>query len=178
MRIDYPAVIRETVQELAQHERTLRGRRKQHRVQLLRLLKEGRVPSLAQAAPLVGYSVPQARRWWATYQAHGLAALTASGTRPARPSKVDAEAWAGLEAELRAGRIARLEDARTYLDKRWHVRYASLNGVSQLFRRHGVKWKTGRRRHQLADAAQQEAFPPGVRRGSGRPGRHARARAG
>jgi transposase len=69
------------------------------------------------------------------------------------------EAWQGLVEQMRAGRIARLEDARAFLARRYGIVYHSVNGVWYQFQRRRTKWKTGRRRHQKADARQQEAFP-------------------
>ncbi len=65
MRVDYPAVIRDPAEELAQHERALRGMVREARVRLLRWLKQGAAATLV-AGQLVSYSEPQARRWWAS----------------------------------------------------------------------------------------------------------------
>ena len=81
-------------------------------------------------------------------------ALTPRGRR----SPLTAEAWVGLQAELRAGHLARLEEVRRYLKKQWRIAYQRLNGVWWLLKRHRVKLKTGRRRHRRAAATQQAAF--------------------
>ncbi len=65
MRIRYPEQIRESEAALGALERELRGQPSAARVQMLRLLKAGTVPSVAQCAPLVGYSATQLHRWWA-----------------------------------------------------------------------------------------------------------------
>ena len=64
---------------------------------------------------------------------------------------------------MAAGQIATLKDAQTYLADHHGIVYPSLNGVWAQLRKHRMKLKTGRRRHALADAAAQEAFPAGVR---------------
>ena len=64
----------------------------------------------------------------------------------------------GLEQQMRAGRITRLEDARQYLQRAHNIHYASVNGVWRLLRQRRVKFKTGRRRHRQADAGAQAAF--------------------
>jgi transposase len=161
MRIAYPVVIQEDAAALAALERRRRGRPAAPRVRMLRLLKDGTAPALRACAPLVGYSLRQLSRWWATYREGGLAALAALAAvkrRPGKASRVTPEAWAGLEGELRAGRIAPLADARRYLAERWGVEYGSLNGVWCLLRRRRVTLKTGRRRHRRADAAAQDGF--------------------
>ena len=166
MRIAYPAVIAETEEELAAAERRLRGRSAAARVRALRLLKAGTAPSLRACAALVGYSPRQVARWWAAYRGGGIAALTRERPRPGKTSRLTPDALAGLEAEMRAGAIATLEDARRYLRARWGVEYASLNGVWWQLRKHRIKLKTGRRRHRKADPAAQEAFKAGFRGGA------------
>jgi transposase len=166
VRIVYPTVIREGEAELAAAERRLRGRPVTARVRMLRLLKSGVAPTLAACAPLVGYSPRQVARWWAAYRAGGLAALTREPPRPGRAPRLTPEALAGLEGEMRAGRIATLADARRYLAEQHGVVYGSLNGVWWQLRKHRVKLKTGRRRHRRADPAAQEAFKAGFRGGA------------
>ena len=166
MRIAYPIEIAETAAELAAAERRLRGRPAAARVRALRLLKGGRAASLGGCAALVGYSPRQMARWWATYRAGGLAALTRERPRPGEASRLTAEALAGLEAAMRAGAIATLEDARRYLRERWGIEHASLNGVWWQLRKHRIKLKTGRRRHRQADPAAQAAFKAGFRGGA------------
>ena len=112
VRIGYPAVIGESEEELAAAERRLRGRPGEVRVRALRLLKAGTAPSLGACAALVGYSPRQLARWWRRYREGGLAALLEDKPRLGKTPLLTAEALAGLEAEMRAGRIATLEDAR------------------------------------------------------------------
>lgn len=156
--VRYPELIRESVEQLAERERQVRGRRTQARVQLLRLLKAGQVNSLRAGAPLVGYSVREVHRWWAWYRAGGLERLVAEARSGGRPSRLTPAAWAGLEAEMAAGRIATLADARQYLRQQWGIVYRSLQGVWWQLRRRRAKPKTGRRRHRRADPVAQEAY--------------------
>ena len=114
--------------------------------------------SLPQCAGLVGYSERQLTRWWGWYRRGGLDGLLAETPRRGKTSRLHPEAYGGLEEEMRAGRVATLEDARRYLAERWGIEYGSLNGVWWQLRRHGARPKTGRRRHAQADPAAQEAF--------------------
>lgn len=158
MWINYPMVIGESDEELAGWEWRLRGEREQVRVRMLRLLKSGQARSLRACAPLVGYSVVQLTRWWDRYKQAGFSRLVEQKRPLGKVSRITPEAWAGLEEELRAGSISRLEDARGYLQERWGIVYESLNGVWWQFKQRRVKLKTGRRRHQRADAEVQEAL--------------------
>jgi transposase len=120
-RVHYPVVIKEDVAELARQEHALRGRPTQARVRLLRLLQEERAASLLAAAPLVGYSVRQVNRWWDTYRQGGLAQLLEQPPRRGKQTRLTPQAWAGLEAEMVAGRIGTLQEARRYLAEQWGI---------------------------------------------------------
>ncbi len=155
MRIKYPEVIQESEAELAALEQQLAGQRTAVRVRMLRLLKTGSVPSLRAFAANSGYSVSQVNRWWQWYQQQGLAGLTAMQPRRGKRPWVTLEVWAALQAEVQAGRIKHLDDARRYLKAQWGIEYRSASGVWALFKQHGVTLKTGRERQwQIASAGQ------------------------
>ncbi|MDP6550541.1 MAG: winged helix-turn-helix domain-containing protein, partial [Dehalococcoidia bacterium] len=157
---EYPSVIQESEEELRALERKHRSNgRVAKRVQMVRLLKSGACRSMRHAAPVLEYSVPQLERWWRSYREGGIDALLVdSSSMRGRPELMTPQAWEGLNAEMEAGRMRTLEQVRRYLAQEWDVHYASSASVSGLFRRHKVKWKTGRRRHRKADAAAQAAF--------------------
>ena len=160
MWIDYRSVIRESEEQLRALERKHRGNsRVSKRIQMVRLLKSGACRSMRRAAPILEYSVPQLERWWRSYREGGIDALLVDPpSMRGRPELMTPEAWEGLNAEMEAGQMRTLEQVRQYLAQEWDVQYASSASVSGLFRRHKVKWKTGRRRHRKADAAAQAAF--------------------
>ncbi|MBV9675944.1 MAG: helix-turn-helix domain-containing protein [Acidobacteriaceae bacterium] len=158
MRIDYSQTIRQNLKQLEKHEQQLRGTALASRARLLRLLKTRQACSLPEASRLLGYSTVQVTRWWACYRQRGRRGLLQPPTRPGRPWPRTAEAWRGLQQEMRAGRMTRREDVRPYWHHRWQIHYASVNGVWHLLRQRRVQFKTGRRRHQPADSAAQAAF--------------------
>ncbi len=158
MRIKYPQAIQESEEDLTRFEQRLRGQKAADRVRMLRLLKSGAVNSLKDCAPLVGYSVGQLTRWWECYRAEGLARMLKQHKPVGKHSKLSAEAWEGLMQAMRAGHIATMQDARDYLEREWGIRYKNGKSLWWLFKKHRVKWKTGRRRHQKAKAEQQTAF--------------------
>ena len=59
---------------------------------------------------------------------------------------------------MRKGDMATMEDARGYLEQEWGIHYKNGKSLWWLFKKHQVKWKTGRRRHKKANAEQQAAF--------------------
>jgi transposase len=160
MWIDYPSVISESEEELRALERKHHANgRLAKRIQMVRLLKTGACRSMRHAAPILAYSVPQLERWWRSYREGGIAAMLVDGSsKRGQRERMTPEAWEGLNAEMEAGEMRTLEQVRRYLAHEWDIHYANTSSVSDLFRRHKVKWKTGRRRHRKADAAAQAAF--------------------
>ena len=158
MRINYPKAIQESEEDLMSLEQRLRGQKAADRVRMLRLLKSGTVTSMKDCAPLVGYSLVQLTRWWERYRTQGLAELVKQQKPVGQPGKVTAEAWEGLLAAMRKGDIATMEDARDYLEREWGIHYKNGKSLWWLFKKHRVKWKTGRRRHKKASAEQQASF--------------------
>ena len=158
MRIKYAKAIQESEEELTSLEQSLRGQKAADRVRVLRLLKSGTVKSLKDCAPMVGYSVSQLTRWWERYRAEGLAGVLKRQKPTGKASRLTAEAWAGLLQAMRAGHIVTMQDARNYLEREWGISYKNGKSLWWLFKKHRVKWKTGRRRHKKANAEHQAAF--------------------
>ena len=157
MRLNYPDLIEETPKELARLEREHRSGPLGVRLKMLRLLKAEAYPSRLQLAPVLGYSRKQLQRWWKAYREGGLDALLERGTPGGSAERVTAEAWTALEAEMKAGRIARLKEAQQFLQERFSIRY-TVGGLGDLFRRRKAKLKTGRRRNTKASSDEQAAF--------------------
>lgn len=168
MRTDYPTAITESVEELRAAEQRVRGDRVAPRARMLVLLKTGVTPTLAACAEALGFSPRCVARWWATYRQEGLTALLRQRPRRGRQPRLTASALAGLEGVMASGAIATLKDAQRYLAAEWGIVYPSLNGVWHQLHKHRIKLKTGRRRHQQADAQAQAAFTAGFRPGPGR----------
>ena len=158
MRIIYAQAIQESEADLTRHEQSLRGQKAADRVRMLRLLKSGAAKSLKECAPLIGYSLSQITRWWERYRAEGFLALLQQPKPSGKGSRLTPEAWAGLMQEMRAGRMSTMQDARDYLERSWGIRYKNGKSLWWLFKKHRIKWKTGRRGHQKANAEQQAAF--------------------
>ncbi len=89
------------------------------------------------------------------YRDGGLDALLQRRRPPGKRARVTPDAWAGLQTELQAGRIARLADAQHDLKADWGLEYHSLNGIWWHFKQRRVRLKPGRRCHRRADAHPQ-----------------------
>jgi hypothetical protein len=105
MGIAYPLLIPEDITQLQGAEKAARDKIRADRIRMLRFLKEERVAGVSQAAELLGYSVRTVQRWWQCYCEGGLAGLLAPPGRRGMAERITPEAWEGLQAEMRAGRI-------------------------------------------------------------------------
>ena len=167
--IDYPRVIEEDPEELQKLEKRHRYGHLSHRVKMLRLLKSGECANLGEAAEALGYSRRQCQRWFIAYRREGLEELLVSRVHERGPKElVTEEAFGDLEEAMKGGEIATVAQAHRFLRERG-IRYARPESVGGLLRRRKVKLKTGRPRHEKADAQEQEAFKKSL------PGRSKRA---
>jgi transposase len=158
-KILYPQVIEEDPQKLKELEKRHRYSHLFQRVRMLRLLKSEECRNLGEAARALGYSWRQCQRWFQSYQEGGLDELLKSrvGER-GRQELVTPEAFEDLKEAMKKGQIATIGQADEFLRERHGIEYAHPDGVGQLLRRHKVKLKTGRPRHEKADQQEQEAF--------------------
>ncbi len=85
-----------------------------------------------------------------------------------RQELVSEEAYRELEEVMKEGEVATYAQARAFLVERG-IEYASAHSVGGLLRRRKAKLKTGRPRHQKAQADEQEAFKKSLPTSSGEP---------
>lgn len=145
MRIYYKKAIKEDEDELVRLERRLRGSQQADRIKMLRLLKSSHYTSRIQLAPVIGYSERQLQRWWNTYQEGGIEALLEDKPVGGSDERITPEARQSIEAEIRAGRVTRLRHVQQYLKDRFDIEYRSLQGISDLLRRHEISLKREKR---------------------------------
>ncbi len=158
-KILYSRVIEEDPQQLKELEMRHRYSHLFQRVRMLGLLKSGECTNLGEAARALGYSWRQCQRWFASYQEGGIEELLKSRvSERGRQELVTPEAFEDLKEAMKKGEIATIGQADEFLRDRHGIEYAHPDGVGQLLRRHKVKLKTGRSRHEKADKEEQEAF--------------------
>jgi transposase len=76
-----------------------------------------------------------------------------------RQELVTPEALEDLKETMKMGEIATISQAGGFLREHHGIEYAHPDGVvGQLLRRHKIKLKTGRPRHEEADPEEQDAF--------------------
>src|ERR671913_661402 len=158
-KIHYSQVIEEDAQQLKELERYHRYTHLFQRVRMLRLLKSEECTNLGEAARALGYSWRQCQRWFASYNKGGIEELLKSRVHErGRQELVTPEALEDLKQSMKMGEIATISEADEFLRERHGIFYAHPDGVGQLLRRHKIKLKTGRPRHEEADLKEQEAF--------------------
>src|SRR5215211_7306434 len=129
-KILYTHKITEKLADLKELEKYHRYSHLFQRVRMLSLLKSGECSNISEAADALGYSWRQCPRWFAS----------------------------DLKEATKMGEIATIAGADEFLSERHGIEYAHTDGVGQLLRRHKIKEKTGRPRHEKADPEKQEAF--------------------
>lgn len=158
-KILYTQVITEDPDDLKELEKRHRYSHLFQRVRMLRLLKSEEATNLGEAARALGYSWRQCQRWFASYREGGLEELLKSRVHErGRQEMVTPEALEDLKQTMKRGEIATIGQADEFLRERHGIEYAHPDGVGQLLRRHKIKLKTGRPRHEEADPEEQEAF--------------------
>src|SRR5919106_4863788 len=163
-KILYSQVIEEDPRELKELEKHHRYTHLFQRVRMLRLLKSEECKNLGEAAEALGYSWRQCQRWFASYQEGGIEELLKSRVHErGRQELVTPEALEDLKQSMKMGEIATISEADEFLRERHGIFYAHPDGVGQLLRRHKIKVKSGRPRHEQADPEEQEAFKKSLR---------------
>src|SRR5215213_1964253 len=158
-KILYSQVIKEDSQELMELEKRHRYSHLFQRVRMLGLLKSGSCSNLGEAAEALGYSWRQCQRWFASYQEGGIEELLKSRVHErGRQELVTQEALEDLKESMKMGEIATIAGADEFLRQRHGIEYSHPDGVGQLLRRHRIKLKTGRPRHEEADPEEQDAL--------------------
>src|SRR5215210_780444 len=158
-KILYSQVIEEDPKELKELEKYHRYTHLFQRLRMLRLLRSGECRNLGEAAQALGYSWRQCQRWFASYQQGGLEELLKSRVHErGRQELVTPEALEDLKEIMKMGKIATIGQADEFLRERHGIEYAHPDGVGQLLRRHKIKLKSGRPRHEQADPEEQDAF--------------------
>src|SRR5215212_3083956 len=158
-KILYSQVITEDLDDLKELEKYHRYTHLFQRVRMLGLLKSEECSNLGEAARALGYSWRQCQRWFATYKEDGIEELLKSRVHErGRQELVTEEALEDLKETMKMGQIATIGQADEFLRERHGIEYAHPDGVGQLLRRHKIKLKSARLRHEQADLQEQEAF--------------------
>jgi len=156
-KLDFPALIKESVGELRKRERNEKEARIRWRVQLLRLLKNQETDSIKAACQLCGITPKHGYDLWKKYRQQGLTKYLQLNWKP-RASKLSLQQQAQLlERAATANGFGSQAEAREYLQSEFAVSYTQ-GGVCLLFQRLKIKAKEPRPRNQKAVAEEQAAY--------------------
>jgi len=156
-KLDFPALINETVEELRVREKQEKDARLRVRVQLLRLLKSQESESIKTACQICGITPKHGYDLWHKYQNKGLEEYLRFEWKP-RQSKLSAEQQRKLldRASCDNG-FGSQDEARRFLQDEFNVCYTQ-GGISLLFSRLKIKAKEPRPQNKNASVEQQREY--------------------
>ena len=156
-RLNYKEEIKESVVELEELEKSQHLALYRDRVRYIRHLKSGISRSQKAASASLGISDRQGQRNWRLYKTLGLKGLLAPLNRPGAPSKLNQEELEELEDRLKEGDVQFLHETATYIKKEYGQDY-TVSGIHYVFKRLGIKKKTGRPTNIRQDKEGLESF--------------------
>ncbi len=154
---DYPSLIKESVAELQELERTQKHARYRDYVRFVRYLKEGTSTTQLAAGERIGLKARQSQVLWQRYKQEGLKAML---TYPFEGTvgKLSYSHITRLRNFLRdATRPLTQQQIADWIRDSFGVEYKQ-SGISKLFKRLKIKLKTGRPSNVRKDEAGGEAF--------------------
>jgi transposase len=154
--MNYSLLISEDVEFLQIQERLASKALVRDRIRFLRLLKTGQANTQSAAGLLIGIATRQSQRLWQTYREEGFSALLSTHYQHSF-GKLSAHQLSLLLTFLRSDQASKLEDVQAFIASSFEVHY-TLSGLSKLFTRLKIKYKTGRPSNVRKEAAQEEAF--------------------
>jgi transposase len=154
--LDYGKAIKESEQELLLLERRQGSSLLRDRMRFLRLLKSGECPSQAKAGRQIGLGLRGAEKLWKKYRQEGIEGLLSYPYQGTKGKLTDKQAQQ-LCRELQRDDTATLQQACGYVEEKFGVSY-TVPGMYYVFRRLGVKKKTGRPTHHHKDQRGEQQF--------------------
>jgi transposase len=156
-KLDFSALIIETVDELRKREKQEKDARKRLRIQLLRLLKSQEISSIKEACQICGITPKHGYNLWLKYRDKGLENYLQMDWKP-RQSKLSAEQQRKLlERASRDNGFGSQDEARRFLQDEFNVCYTQ-GGISLLFSRLKIKAKEPRPQNKKASVEEQREY--------------------
>lgn len=153
-KLDFPALIIETVEQLREQEKKEKDARIRLRVQLLRLLKSQETDSIKDACQICGITPKHGYDLWHKYRDNGLSQYLRLDWKP-RCSKLSNEQQRKvIERASTENGFASQREAGQFLTKEFAVSYTQ-GGISLLFSRLRIKAKVPRPFNKKASLEEQ-----------------------
>jgi transposase len=149
--IDYASLIVEDEMELERLAISQKSRQNTDRLRFLRYLKTGQASTQAAAGALIGLKPRQSAALWALYAKGGLPALMIKGG-PRHWGKLDSTQISKVLQRLDGDQVKAQREVAAAIKDETGVSYTQ-PGIHFLFKRLGVKLKTGRPSNVRKDEA-------------------------
>lgn len=156
VKMNYPELICESVDDLKQLEKEQKLVHCQKRVRFLWLLKTKTATTQEQAGERVEWKLRQSQKIWGLYRRKGLAALLEKRDQHGF-GKLSSQQLAKLQNQLGQFGADSLDQVRDYIQSAFGVSYQR-SGVCELLGRLKIKLKTGRPSNYQKDQAAVENF--------------------
>lgn len=153
--VDYQDLIKESIKELRNLEKEQTNARLLLRLQLLRLLKSGEFSQAKKASEFLGISPKHGYDLLKRYREKKLVGYLQLDYKPGQ-SKLANEQEAKLLKQSEKG-FASQKEAIEYIEAEFGVKYAQ-QGISDLFKRLGIKSKVARPFNTKADKSEQVEY--------------------
>ena len=156
-RLSYQEEIKESPAELKEIEKRQTDSILRDRVRFLRVLKNGEVLTQKEAARRIGLSERQGQRNWRMYREKGLEGLTERPKTGGGQTKLEEAEFEELKKDLLEKEVQFLHEAVSHVQEKYGRAY-STPGMHFVFKRLGIKKKTGRPVNIRQDKAKLEGF--------------------
>ena len=155
VRVSYQALIKENEEELSRLQKSSGKVLVYQRLQMLRVLKSGKVATLVEAAPLVGVTERSLQNWWRLYKQQGLESLLR--VEPNRRPRLTAQQQHDLIEEAGKGEFSTIVEITAWVKQSFGISYTEV-GMWKLVKKLKIKKKTPRPSHVKKDEVAVERF--------------------
>ena len=156
-KTDYPALIKESLQELQALEKHQEQPRYRDRIRFLRYLKSSLATTQAQAGAIIGLGERQSQNLWRLYLQGGLATLAPLDHKKGYFGKLSSQQYAMVLRYLDTDQVITQRQLIDYIAAEFGISFTQ-SGICRLCKRLGVKNKTGRPSNVRKDEQGKEAF--------------------
>jgi transposase len=155
-RLSYREVIKESMEQLQEAEKSAKQSYVKDRVRFIRYLKEGTAKSQSQAGSLIGLKSRQSQNLWKLYQQKGMEGLL-QARKATHVGKLSSVEVSRLLQRLDQDDMMSQKQVKAYLQAAMGKAYTQA-AIHYMFKRLKVKLKTGRPVNVRKDKAGEEAF--------------------
>ena len=155
--LSYDKKIKENVSSLKRLEKSQKEILFRDRVRFIRLLKSGVAKTQRAASEAIGISERQGQRNWSLYQKKGMKGLLQPLNKGGGQAKLEETQLEKLKEALLKKEVEFLQEAVSHVKEKYKKHY-TVAGMHFVFKRLGIKKKTGRPSNIRQDKKELKAF--------------------